>query len=105
MKKIILKITVAGAMIFLLANCSKKTAAQNSSQNPPPNQQGRQARGERPVFADLLSQMDGNKDGKLSKTEVQGPLKNDFSKMDKDKDGFISEAEFKDAPPPRQGRN
>lgn len=106
MKNYIVKITAAGTMILLLAACSKKTTAPVSNQSPQANHQARQARGERPQFANLLSQMDGNKDGRLSKAEVQGPLKNDFSKIDKNQDGFISETEFKNVPlPPKRGRN
>ena len=106
MKKIILNITAVGVLVFLLAACSKKTTAPNSNQSPRSNQQTRQPRGERPQFSDLLSKMDKNQDKKLSQSEVQGPLKNNFAKIDKDQDGFITEAEFKNAPaPPQRGRN
>jgi Ca2+-binding EF-hand superfamily protein len=44
--------------------------------------------------------MDANKDGKLSSSEVQDPLKNNFTQIDKDKDGFITETKFNSAPPP-----
>lgn len=69
-----------------------------------PTQENRPPKGGIPKFSDLLSQMDKNKDGKLSKTEIAGPLKNDFTKVDKNKDGFITEAEFKLAPPPKPPR-
>ena len=50
--------------------------------------------------------MDKNEDGKLSKDEIKGPLKEDFSKVDTDEDGFITEEEFKNAPKPeRKKRN
>ena len=93
-------------VFFLFTACSNKSAITSSNQNPPQNQQARQPRGERPQFSDLLSQMDGNKDGKLAQSEIQGPLKNNFNDIDKNRDGFITEAEFKDAPaPPQRGRN
>jgi Ca2+-binding EF-hand superfamily protein len=60
----------------------------NAQQGPPPK------------FADLIAKMDKNKDGKLSKDEIDGPLKNDFAKVDLNKDGFITEDEFKKAAPP-----
>ncbi|MEO1263815.1 MAG: EF-hand domain-containing protein [Bacteroidota bacterium] len=100
MKKIILKITVLGVLFLFMGACSKKTATQDSDSNRPSKEQRRQPRGERPQFSDLLSEMDGNKDGKLSKAEVKGPLQNNFSEIDKDNDGFISETEFESAPPP-----
>lgn len=58
----------------------------------------------RPSIEELFKQMDSNKDGKLSKTEVKGPLKNDFDKVDLDKDGFITKDELKKAPKPEGKR-
>ena len=49
----------------------------------------RQDRKEPPTFKQLLKQMDKDEDGKLSKEEIKGPLKNDFAKIDTDEDGFI----------------
>lgn len=57
---------------------------------------------EPPTFSELIKDMDANKDGKLAKDEIKGPLKNDFTKVDTDKDGFITEAEFKKAPKPER---
>lgn len=63
-------------------------------------------RKEPPTFSQLLEEMDKDEDGKLSKSEIKGPLKNDFDKIDTDEDEFISEAEFKKAPKPeRKSRN
>ena len=56
-----------------------------------------------PTFAALLQEMDKNEDGKLAKSELKGPLKDDFAKIDTDEDGLISEAEFKKAPKPKGG--
>ncbi|MBP1840648.1 DUF1566 domain-containing protein [Formosa algae] len=63
-------------------------------------QQGDRPQGERPNVADMMAEMDTNKDGKLAESEVKGPLKNDFSKIDTNADGFITEAEFNEAPKP-----
>jgi len=48
----------------------------------------------------LIKEMDTNKDGKLSKSEIKGPLKNDFDRVDLNKDGFLSLEELKKAPKP-----
>ena len=63
--------------------------------------QGGQGRGEgpnrpggRPNIAELFSEMDTNKDEKLSKTEALGPLKEDFEKIDVNKDGFLTKEEI-----------
>ncbi|WP_035759444.1 EF-hand domain-containing protein [Flavobacterium tegetincola] len=57
-----------------------------------------------PNVEEVLSKLDTNKDGKISKDEAQGPLKNDFTKIDTNKDGFISKEELANAPKPeRQG--
>ncbi len=55
---------------------------------------GGQGQGERPSAKDLINKMDSNKDGKLSKDEVKGPLSEQFSKVDSDNDGFISKEEL-----------
>ena len=68
--------------------------------------QNRKERKEPPTFSELLKELDKNEDGKLSKDEIKGPLKEDFSKVDTDEDGFITEEEFKNAPKPeRKKRN
>ncbi|MCK8479468.1 EF-hand domain-containing protein [Psychroserpens algicola] len=68
--------------------------------------QDRKERKEPPTFSELLKEMDKNEDGKLSKSELKGPLKEDFAKVDTDEDGFITEEEFKKAPKPqRRKRN
>ena len=54
-----------------------------------------------PTFEELLEKMDTNEDGKLSKKEVKGPLKEHFATVDTDEDGFITEEELKKAPKPK----
>ena len=93
MKSITLKTIV---LVFVLTVCMSNSSfaqSQNRQEKKPP------------TFSELVKEMDANEDGKLSKKEVKGPLKNDFSKIDSDEDGFISEKEFKAAPKPeRKGR-
>jgi Ca2+-binding EF-hand superfamily protein len=43
-----------------------------------------------------MTMMDTNKDGKLSKKEVKGPLSDDFSAIDSDNDNFISKVELQE---------
>jgi Ca2+-binding EF-hand superfamily protein len=57
---------------------------------------------ERPTFKQLLKDMDANEDGKLSKKEIKGPLKEHFDKVDADEDGFITEEELNKAPKPKR---
>ena len=64
--------------------------------------QGRQERKEPPTFKQLLEDMDANEDGKLSKKEIKGPLKDHFAKVDSNEDVFINEEEFKKAPKPKR---
>ncbi|WP_107037770.1 YHYH protein [Brumimicrobium mesophilum] len=70
----------------------------NSNQKEESEHQGR------PSVHELINEFDSNKDGKLSESEVGGPLASDFQKIDADKDGFLSEKELELAPkPPRKG--
>ena len=55
-----------------------------------------------PTIEELFKKMDTNKDEKLSKDEVKGPLKDDFAKIDTNKDGFLSKEELKKAPKPER---
>ncbi|MFP4845714.1 EF-hand domain-containing protein [Winogradskyella sp. PE311] len=55
-----------------------------------------------PTFKQLLKEMDKDEDGKLSKKEIKGPLKEDFEKIDLDEDGLITAEEFKKAPKPKR---
>ncbi|MCC7420130.1 MAG: EF-hand domain-containing protein [Planctomycetaceae bacterium] len=48
-----------------------------------------------PPFERILSEMDSNKDGKLSKDEARGPLQQNFDRLDADKDGFITRDEIR----------
>ena len=59
---------------------------------------GNKDRQQPPSTEELIKMMDSNKDGKLSKEEVKGPLKDDFSKIDTNKDGFLTKAELDKAP-------
>lgn len=50
--------------------------------------------GGRPNATQIIKEMDTNNDGKLSKTEVKGPLKEGFSKIDANNNGFLSKEEL-----------
>ncbi|KGL63148.1 DUF1566 domain-containing protein [Polaribacter sp. Hel1_85] len=65
----------------------------NKDQNKP--KQNRQKRqNTAPDFKELLAKMDQNNDGKISKNEVKGRLKDNFDKRDRNKDGYITEDEL-----------
>ena len=90
MKKTMFKVFFTMIITASMVSCSssKKETAKT------------QANGGAPSTEALFAQMDSNKDGKLSKTEVKGPLANDFSKIDTNSDGFISKEELEKAPKP-----
>ncbi|MDG1332492.1 MAG: YHYH protein [Crocinitomicaceae bacterium] len=52
----------------------------------------------------LFEEFDTNKDDRLSKDEVRGPLQNDFDRCDKNNDGFLTRDELANLPPPPNGR-
>ncbi|WP_343847896.1 hypothetical protein [Algoriphagus jejuensis] len=109
------KILAAGALAIALNACSSQKKQAGVEDERPVSQQGRtqggpagaqsqgRPQGGAPNFAQLLAEMDANKDGKLAKSEVKGPLLNDFAKIDTDEDGFLSEKEIANAPRPQRG--
>ncbi|MEM6631513.1 MAG: EF-hand domain-containing protein [Bacteroidota bacterium] len=97
MKKII-KTLVLGALVFVMASCASQRNQVSNTQRPSSQ------RNSPPSFAQLLSQMDVNEDGKLAQSEVKGPLQQNFSRVDSNGDGFITEAELENAPKPQRGQ-
>lgn len=100
--------TVKLAFFFIIATLSMscKTKAQTTDTNVEKREQKQEKgqRGQRPNPQEMFTQMDVNKDGKLSKKEVKGPLQKDFSKIDTNADGFLTKEELEKAPKPnRQG--
>ncbi|CAZ96705.1 EF-hand domain-containing protein [Zobellia galactanivorans] len=88
MKKNVIHNTLA-LSIFMLMTATVSFAQEKKGQEPP-------------SATEILKQMDKDEDGKLSKEEVKGPLKNDFSKIDTDEDGYLSLDELKKAPKPQR---
>ena len=68
-----------------------------SAQQP----QGGQGKKERPTVNQIFKEMDKDEDGKLSKEELKGPIKDDFAKIDTDEDGYITKEELEKAPKPK----
>lgn len=90
-KTVNLKTGIATAILALTLSSFANAQQRNNDQKKPP------------TFAELLKELDKNEDGKLAKSEVKGPLIDDFAKIDTDEDGFISEKELKNAPKPKKG--
>lgn len=107
---------IAVFVSLLVFGCSSQKTTSNSDdtrgqqarpEGRPPGggQEGGQRGGQRgaPSFAQLLTEMDANQDGRLAKSEVKGPILNDFAKIDTDGNGFISKEELENAPRPQRG--
>ena len=93
-----LKLAFTIMTISLFTSCKSTTGAEST------NKTSQRRQGGQPSVEQILTQMDANKDGKLSESEVKGPLKTDFAKIDTDEDGYLSEKELANAPKPeRQG--
>ena len=76
-----------GALVFGMALL---TSVQGFAQS-----EKRESKPQPPSFSELLKKLDANEDGKLSESEVDGPLKEQFTEVDANKDGFITEDEMK----------
>ncbi|SDH88421.1 MBL fold metallo-hydrolase [Winogradskyella thalassocola] len=78
----------------------KTETTEQSDPNPQPikkNQQesnSQDIKNTTPSFRKMLENMDTNNDGKISKSEARGKLKDNFNKRDQNKDGYITEDEL-----------
>lgn len=97
MKKTVKAFALGAIVLTMTVACASQKNQENNNQRP----SGRQ--GGMPSASQLISEMDANKDGKLSKSEVKGPLATDFSRVDSNNDGFLTENELKNAPRPQRG--
>ncbi|MDA7501975.1 EF-hand domain-containing protein [Chitinophagales bacterium] len=93
-----MKIIMGALMAFLLLiGCSSQKGATGS--------EGRKSnKGSRPSVAEVFLEIDTNKDGKLSRAEIKGPLQKDFDRVDTNGDGFITKTELQNAPKPERGQ-
>ena len=91
----ILKTTICAAAIAIMTSCGSKDEVASKTANSKISK----------ATTELMTKMDANKDGKLSKDEVKGPLSNDFDKIDTNEDGYISLEELNNAPKPERGGN
>jgi hypothetical protein len=84
-----LSMVLAGLMLYATA------MAQNHSfnQGPPPHRSG----------GSFVDRLDKDGDGKVSKTEFDGPSRH-FKQLDRNGDGYISKDEEPQRPPQKQGR-
>ncbi|WP_199726307.1 EF-hand domain-containing protein [Aquimarina sp. BL5] len=82
---------VIGLVIFMVS-CTSNAQSKDEKQR----------RQKPPSIEEVFKIMDADEDGKLSKEEVKGPLKRDFSKIDTDEDGFITKEELEKAPKPER---
>ena len=57
--------------------------------------------GGRPNPAELMKNMDTNRDGKIARAEAKGPMVQHFDKLDANGDGFIDAKELENMGPPR----
>ncbi len=77
-----------GTVLFI----SSSLFGQNKHQNPE----------KPPTIEKLFKDLDGNEDGKLSKKEIKGPLKDHFDEIDTNEDGFLTKEELEKAPKPKE---
>ena len=96
-------ITVNGEYIYLVTDDFPYVSRCLMGEYEEQRLERRRPEGMRPMgFEALLKAMDGNKDNKLSKNEVKGPLGRDFDKIDANKDGFITQEELENNRPKKR---
>jgi Ca2+-binding EF-hand superfamily protein len=97
MKNYIKKLGLATASILLFSLINANALSAQGKQK-----EGSGPEGGPPSIENLFKQMDADKDGKLSKAEVKGPLKEDFDQVDANEDGYLTKEELEKAPKPKR---
>ncbi|PWJ57388.1 ribonuclease BN (tRNA processing enzyme) [Dyadobacter jejuensis] len=72
----------------------RNRTGQNQPQKKNPQPAEGRTSNRAPSFTDLLKRMDFNQDKKISESEAQGNLKENFKNRDRNKDGYITEEEM-----------
>nr|WP_299000339.1 EF-hand domain-containing protein [uncultured Allomuricauda sp.] len=84
-----------GLTAIAMVSCQMKAQSNNNERQ----------RREPPSIDQLFKDLDADEDGKLSKEEVKGPLKNHFDEIDLNEDGFLTREEMEKAPKPERRGN
>lgn len=97
---------LAFALVFGLTACkSQQNSNDTTKQAPSQNERPQQSNGKQgPPSVDEIFKMDANGDGLLSKSEVKGPLLEQFDTIDSNGDGLLSKTEVQNAPKPQRGQ-
>ena len=102
------KLIIISGLFLLTIGCKSQKETFQEQPNASTEQRDRRPQnGDRrtPPSVDEVFEMDTNKDGLLSKTEVsESPMARRFTTMDTNGDGFISRTEFENAPRPQRRR-
>lgn len=85
-------------ILFLVAVGLVMVSCQMNAQSNDNERQHRKP----PSIDQLFKDLDADEDGKLSKKEVRGPLKNHFDKVDLNEDGYLTREELEKAPKPER---
>jgi len=100
-----LTLFIAALSISFVGCKSTKTTVQEEeviSESRSDRDKSRQGGRERLSPDQMLAQFDTNKDGRLSKSEVKGPLTDNFDTIDTNNDGYLTLEEIKNAPKPER---
>ena len=93
MKKLLITATFIFLTLTVVANVPLASLELEATTHPHPNPE------------EVISRLDTDKDGKISKEEAKGPLLKNFARVDADTDGFISLEELKVAAALRRDRS
>lgn len=100
MKKVILAITISG--LFFACKSSKNTSTSTNTGNT--SQTAEAARKGSVQKGSKFDEMDTNNDGRISRAEARGPIKDRFNAIDTNGDGMLSRSEMQNAKPKDGGK-
>lgn len=89
------KILAITGLVVAFTSCNSSKETTNTNVSIDKKALRGQSNEKHPDASQMLVRMDANKDGKISKTEARGKLKENFNLRDVNEDGYITDNEMR----------
>ena len=89
-----IKVLAIMTLVIAFTSCGSSKETTKNKTGRQKTEHREQGNGQRPDASQIIARMDVNKDGRISRSEAKGKLKENFDRRDKNNDGYITEDEL-----------